>query len=236
MKLSTIAKTSLALGILTTGVITTNAQPVDAAQQATQKSNLSTNVQELLDYYNKPSFDHRNVKGYKTGNKVEFVDEKYKQPVEVTLAGGDKTSLKEGDLSDIDVFVVREDSSRQVLNNSIGGVTKSNSQDFKDYVAKPELFISKDHGDYKSTIGEGPHLITKEEISLKELDFKLRKHLIDNHGLYSKGNNKGDIIVKMKGDNPDHKYTFELDKKLQDHRMGDVVNSKDIKEIIVEFK
>ncbi len=39
----------------------------------------------------------------------------------------------------------------------------------------------------------------------------------------------------MNSDDPTQKYTFELDKKLQDHRMGDVVDSKNIKEIIVEL-
>ncbi len=39
--------------------------------------------------------------------------------------------------------------------------------------------------------------ITKEEISLKELDFKLRKQLIEQHNLY--GNiGSGTIVIKTK--------------------------------------
>ena len=41
------------------------------------------------------------------------------------------------------------------------------------------------------------NMITKEEISLKELDFKLRKQLIEKHNLY--GNmGSGTIVIKMK--------------------------------------
>ena len=41
------------------------------------------------------------------------------------------------------------------------------------------------------------YMITKEEISLKELDFKLRKQLIEKHNLY--GNmGSGTIVIKMK--------------------------------------
>ncbi|WP_380572608.1 exotoxin beta-grasp domain-containing protein [Staphylococcus hyicus] len=234
MKLSTIAKTSLALGILTTGVMTTYAQSADAAQASVQESNLPKDVQDLLNYYQKPSFDHRNVTGYKTGNKVEFVDEKYKQPVEVTLAGEDKTKLKDGELPNIDVFVVREDTSRQVSNNSIGGVTSSNKENNIDQTRQVSLKINtKD--DVFTIQKDSSFNIYKDNISLKELDFKLRNNLIDNHNLYKNGKKGGTIVVKMKGDNPNHKYTFELDKKLQDHRMGDVVDSKNIKEIIVEI-
>ncbi len=52
------------------------------------------------------------------------------------------------------------------------------------------------------------YMITKEEISLKELDFKLRKQLIEKHNLY--GNmGSGTIVIKMKNGG---KYTFELHK------------------------
>ncbi len=50
--------------------------------------------------------------------------------------------------------------------------------------------------------------LLKEQISLKELDFKLRKQLIENHNLY--GNvGSGKIVIKMKNGG---KYTFELHK------------------------
>ncbi|WP_410468047.1 exotoxin beta-grasp domain-containing protein, partial [Staphylococcus aureus] len=51
----------------------------------------------------------------------------------------------------------------------------------------------------------------KEKISLKELDFKLRKHLIDNHDLYKTEPKDSKIIINMKDGGY---YTFELNKKL----------------------
>ncbi|UXU57324.1 superantigen-like protein [Staphylococcus agnetis] len=232
MKLSTIAKTSLALGILTTGVITTNAQPADAATQVEVKSN-SQDVQKLHDYYSQNGFDFYNVTGDKNGDKAEIVTPP--QLTNVLLKGTDKVNLNDGHLSNIDVFVVREDSSRQSANNSIGGITKSNSKDFIDHVIKTPLTLVTKEGEYTISNGLAPFDIKKEEISLKELDFKLRKQLIKDHGLYTGNKKDGVIVVKMNGGEKD-KYSFELDKKLQDHRMGDVVDSKNIKEIIVEFK
>ncbi|MCE3309577.1 superantigen-like protein, partial [Staphylococcus aureus] len=76
--------------------------------------------------------------------------------------------------------------------------------------------------------------ITKEEISLKELDFKLRKKLMEEEKLYGAVNNrKGKIVVKMEDDKF---YTFELTKKLQPHRMGDTIDGTKIKEINVELE
>ncbi|WP_445815056.1 exotoxin beta-grasp domain-containing protein, partial [Staphylococcus aureus] len=76
------------------------------------------------------------------------------------------------------------------------------------------------------------YMITKEEISLKELDFKLRKQLIEKHNLY--GNmGSGTIVIKMKNGG---KYTFELHKKLQEHRMADVIEGTNIDKIEVNIK
>lgn len=74
--------------------------------------------------------------------------------------------------------------------------------------------------------------INKEEISLKELDFKLRKHLIDKHDLYKTEPKDSKIRVTMK--NGDF-YTFELNKKLQTHRMGDVIDGRNIEKIEVNL-
>ncbi|MCO4332607.1 exotoxin beta-grasp domain-containing protein [Staphylococcus hyicus] len=236
MKLSTIAKTSLALGILTTGVMTTYAQSADAeAQASVQNNNQSQDVKDLLTYYNKPSFDHRNVRGYKTGDKVTVIHQNIQ--TDVDLLGSDKSRVSEELLnSDIDVFVVGEGTGKQAITQSIGGITKSNKAKNIDNVNYPHITLTESKGNLTKSSYLGRHKIDKNEISLKELDFKLRKLLIDKHGLYSNGTNKGDIIVKMKGKNPDHKYTFELDKKLQPHRMGDVIDATQIDRIDVEYK
>ncbi|MBR8997609.1 superantigen-like protein, partial [Staphylococcus aureus] len=71
MKLKNIAKASLALGILTTGMITTTAQPVKASEQS-RLSVTSNDTQELNEYYNRPFFEYTNQSGYKEEGKVTF--------------------------------------------------------------------------------------------------------------------------------------------------------------------
>ncbi len=239
MKLSTIAKTSLALGILTTGVMTTHAQSVDATGFNSDGVYLTPkSTQELINYYKKSSFDHHNLSGHRIDNKVEFLDETIHQPIDVRLTGSDKDRFKnDSDLTNVDVFVVREDSSRQVNNQSIGGITKPNSQEYTDYVKKVPFSIERNKNGLKTTQDLQQYQIKKEEVSLKELDFKLRKELIDKHGLYSYGNNAGKIVIKMKDrDLANDYYTFDLSKKLEEERMGDVVDTKYIDRIDVEYK
>ncbi|WP_105995047.1 exotoxin beta-grasp domain-containing protein [Staphylococcus agnetis] len=233
MKLSTIAKTSLALGILTTGVITTNAQSVDAAASSIQNQQ---SPETLFEYYNKTGHDLRNIEvGYRDGDRVNVIDRGVH--TEVDLLGNDKLSINDDFLkSKFDVFVVGEGTGKKAPTRSIGGITKPNSIDYNDQVSNPQLIISHTDGPFTATQYDGPFNIYKEQVSLKELDFKLRKKLIDEHGLYKNGPKNGTIVVKMNSGREDDKYSFELDKKLQDHRMGDVVDSKNIKEIIVEFK
>ncbi|MCQ9300988.1 superantigen-like protein [Staphylococcus hyicus] len=233
MKLSTIAKTSLALGILTTGVMTTYAQSADAEVKSEVQQNKPLSIDELYNYYTKDSFEYFNTSGTKKGNTAEVIDPKYGQLTNVSLLGKDKDTIKDGDLSNIDLFVVREGSGRQTANNSIGGITTSNKLNRIDQFKTVSLKIKTKSGEFFVT-NDNPYNIYKEQISLKELDFKLRKQLIEKYGLYKGDKKGGTIVVKMNGAETD-KYTFELDKKLQDHRMGDVVDSKNIKEITVEL-
>ncbi|WP_281183816.1 exotoxin beta-grasp domain-containing protein [Staphylococcus schleiferi] len=71
-------------------------------------------------------------------------------------------------------------------------------------------------------------------MSLKELDFKLRKKLIDNYGLYENGLNDGKIVIKL-GDDDKDKMTIELNKKLQQHRMSDTVDVRKIQQITIDL-
>ena len=231
MKLSTIAKTSLALGILTTGVITTNAQPADAAESIIQNQQ---SPETLLEYYNRTGHDLRNFNGYRDGDKVNVTSDR--APLtEVKISGSDKSRYLDENLKDIDVFVVRENNtSRESTTQSIGGITKPNSQNYVDHVVRVPLNVEKNTDNIKSII-QSDYKINKEEISLKELDFKIRKELIKDHGLYKNGKKDGVIVVKMKGNNENDKYSFELNKKLQDHRMGDVIDSRKIEKITVEL-
>ena len=232
MKLSTIAKTSLALGILTTGVITTNAQSVDAAKSNVQNQ---ISVEELKTYYSKTPFELRNVQGEVEGEFVKVIDGV--QLNNIKFVGTDKNKLKDLDLSNIDVFGVREGTSKDATNISIGGITKHNSKNYTDYVVKAPITIETKHDVFTLKHGLGTFEIKKDEISLKELDFKLRNKLIKEHGLYSNGKNKGVITVHMKDRNINNDYySFVLDNKLQEHRMGDVIDATKIDRIDVEFK
>ncbi|MCO4351516.1 superantigen-like protein [Staphylococcus agnetis] len=208
MKLSTIAKTSLALGILTTGVMTTYAQSADAANLVVQDKSKSDDINTLSDYYNKTPLELRNVNGYLSGNGVTVLH--HSQHSEVELKGTDKNKYTDKDLNDIDVFLVGEGTSKQAPTRSIGGITLPNKDKNIDHVKKVSLSVKTKQGDF-SIQKDSPFTIYKEQVSLKELDFKIRKELIKDHGLY-KGNKKGGtIVVKMNGDES-QKYTFELNK------------------------
>ncbi|HGZ3310550.1 TPA: superantigen-like protein SSL1 [Staphylococcus aureus] len=226
MKFKAIAKASLALGMLATGVITSNVQSVQAKTEVEQQSE-----SELKHYYNKPVLERKNVTGYKYTEKGKdyidvIVDNQYSQ---ISLVGSDKDKFKDGDNSNIDVFILREGDSRQATNYSIGGVTKTNSQPFIDYIHTPILEIKKGKEEPQSSL----YQIYKEDISLKELDYRLRERAIKQHGLYSNGLKQGQITITMK-DGKSH--TIDLSQKLEKERMGDSIDGRQIQKILVEMK
>ncbi|EMM7258491.1 superantigen-like protein SSL1 [Staphylococcus aureus] len=226
MKFKAIAKASLALGMLATGVITSNVQSVQAKTEVKQQSE-----SELKHYYNKPVLERKNVTGYKYTEKGKdyidvIVDNQYSQ---ISLVGSDKDKFKDGDNSNIDVFILREGDSRQATNYSIGGLTKTNSQPFIDYIHTPILEIKKGKEEPQSSL----YQIYKEDISLKELDYRLRERAIKQHGLYSNGLKQGQITITMK-DGKSH--TIDLSQKLEKERMGDSIDGRQIQKILVEMK
>ncbi|WP_455898555.1 superantigen-like protein SSL1 [Staphylococcus aureus] len=226
MKFKAIAKASLALGMLATGVITSNVQSVQAKTEVKQQSE-----SELKHYYNKPVLERKNVTGYKYTEKGKdyidvIVDNQYSQ---ISLVGSDKDKFKDGDNSNIDVFILREGDSRQATNYSIGGVTKTNSQPFIDYIHTPILEIKKGKEEPQSSL----YQIYKEDISLKELDYRLRERAIKQHGLYSNGLKQGQITITIK-DGKSH--TIDLSQKLEKERMGDSIDGRQIQKILVEMK
>ncbi|HEK6384735.1 TPA: superantigen-like protein SSL1 [Staphylococcus aureus] len=226
MKFKAIAKASLALGMLAIGVITSNVQSVQAKTEVKQQSE-----SELKHYYNKPVLERKNVTGYKYTEKGKdyidvIVDNQYSQ---ISLVGSDKDKFKDGDNSNIDVFILREGDSRQATNYSIGGVTKTNSQPFIDYIHTPILEIKKGKEEPQSSL----YQIYKEDISLKELDYRLRERAIKQHGLYSNGLKQGQITITMK-DGKSH--TIDLSQKLEKERMGDSIDGRQIQKILVEMK
>ncbi|HFZ5383762.1 TPA: superantigen-like protein SSL4 [Staphylococcus aureus] len=292
MKITTIAKTSLALGLLTTGVITTTTQEANATTpsstkvEAPQSTPPSTKVEapqskpnattppstkvetpqqtpnattpsstkvetpqspttkqvpteinpkfkDLRAYYTKPSLEFKNeigiiLKKWTTIRFMNIVPDYF--IYKIALVGKDDKKYDEGVHRNVDVFVVLEEKNKYGAERySVGGITKSNS---KKVDHKAGVRITKE--DNKGTISHdvSEFKITKEQISLKELDFKLRKQLIENHNLY--GNvGSGKIVINMKNGG---KYTFELHKKLQENRMADVIDGTNIDNIEVNIK
>ncbi|MCC1147788.1 superantigen-like protein SSL4 [Staphylococcus aureus] len=292
MKITTIAKTSLALGLLTTGVITMTTQEANATTpsstkvEAPQSTPPSTKVEapqskpnattppstkvetpqqtpnattpsstkvetpqspttkqvpteinpkfkDLRAYYTKPSLEFKNeigiiLKKWTTIRFMNIVPDYF--IYKIALVGKDDKKYDEGVHRNVDVFVVLEEKNKYgVERYSVGGITKSNS---KKVDHKAGVRITKE--DNKGTISHdvSEFKITKEQISLKELDFKLRKQLIENHNLY--GNvGSGKIVINMKNGG---KYTFELHKKLQENRMADVIDGTNIDNIEVNIK
>ncbi|HDD6815715.1 TPA: superantigen-like protein SSL1 [Staphylococcus aureus] len=226
MKFKAIAKASLALGMLATGVITSNVQSVQAKTEVKQQSEA-----DLKLYYNGPSFEYKKVTGYGfIEGKDRFIDFIYNgQYNKMSLVGSDKDKYNEEVNPDIDVFVVREGNGRQADNHSIGGITKTNRGVYYDYIHTPIFEIKKGKEEPQSSL----YQIYKEDISLKELDFKLRKQLISQSGLYSNGLKQGQITITM---NDGTTHTIDLSQKLEKERMGESIDGRQIQKILVEMK
>ncbi|HAR5095350.1 TPA: superantigen-like protein SSL1 [Staphylococcus aureus] len=226
MKFKAIAKASLALGMLATGVITSNIQSVQAKTEVKQQSEA-----DLKLYYNGPSFEYKKVTGYGfIEGKDRFIDFIYNgQYNKISLVGSDKDKYNEEVNPDIDVFVVREGNGRQADNHSIGGVTKTNRGVYYDYIHSPILEIKKGNEEPQNSL----YQIYKENISLKELDYRLRERAIKQHGLYSNGLKQGQITITMK-DGKSH--TIDLSQKLEKERMGDSIDGRQTQKILVEMK
>ncbi|GBS15841.1 superantigen-like protein SSL1 [Staphylococcus aureus] len=226
MKFKAIAKASLALGMLATGVITSNVQSVQAKTEVKQQSEA-----DLKLYYNGPSFEYKKVTGYGfIEGKDRFIDFIYNgQYNKISLVGSDKDKYNEEVNPDIDVFVVREGNGRQADNHSIGGITKTNRGVYYDYIHTPILEIKKGKEEPQSSL----YQIYKEDISLKELDFKLRKQLISQSGLYSNGLKQGQITITM---NDGTTHTIDLSQKLEKEGMGESIDGRQIQKILVEMK
>ncbi|MBA8760807.1 exotoxin [Staphylococcus schleiferi subsp. coagulans] len=232
MKKSTIIKVSLAVGILTTGV---GIQSHAAAFASEGSIQFNKEAQDLKSYYSKSSFEYKNITGYNEDNKLIFVTP-YQTQLSVTLNGDDlsKYQDKTKNYEGLDVFVVPERTDRSAETKSIGGITKTNKGSYYDHVKKPNIVINRKSGELTSRVDSNDFSITKEEVSLKELDFKLRQKLIKEYGLYENGLNNGKIVIKL-GDDDKDKMTIELNKKLQQHRMSDTVDVSKIQKITIDL-
>ncbi|EGQ4272330.1 TPA: exotoxin [Staphylococcus pseudintermedius] len=233
MKQSTILKVSLAVGILTTGV-GIHSQAAAFASEA-HAQNVHSEAQQLKDYYSKTYFEYNDVTGYVEGGKLDVVTP-HGTAVSVSLVGNDlsKYTDKANGYDHLDLFVVPEGTDRSAETKSIGGITRTNQATYHDYVKRPNIVINRTSGIVTSSMSTNDFSINKEEVSLKELDFKLRQKLINEYGLYQNGSSNGKIVIKI-GDNNKDIMTLELNKKLQEHRMSDTVDVNKIQQITIDL-
>ncbi|EJL8220929.1 exotoxin [Staphylococcus pseudintermedius] len=233
MKQSTILKVSLAVGILTTGV-GIHSQAAAFASEA-HAQNVHSEAQQLKDYYSKTYFEYNDVTGYVEGGKLDVVTP-HGTAVSVSLVGNDlsKYTDKANEYNHLDLFVVPEGTDRSAETKSIGGITRTNQATYHDYVKRPNIVINRTSGIVTSSMSTNDFSINKEEVPLKELDFKLRQKLINEYGLYQNGSSNGKIVIKI-GDNDKDIMTLELNKKLQEHRMSDTVDVNKIQQITIDL-
>ncbi|ARJ51332.1 exotoxin beta-grasp domain-containing protein [Staphylococcus lutrae] len=232
MKMTTFLKATLAAGILATGSYAGGLLPTTAHAEV-QKGETA---KELIDYYSKPYFEYKNLTGYYENGRLDLPIPNA-SALSVKLVGKDleKYNAQTKTYDGLDVFVVPEGTGKQATTNSIGGVTKKNKQQYFDVVSSPEILIYKKAGFASEAITLRGFDLYKEEMTLKELDFRLRQMLIKDYGLYKYGSTEGEIIIFTDYNEKD-RYTFELHKKLQEHRMSDVIDTRKIKEISIGFR
>ncbi|HHU6751468.1 TPA: exotoxin beta-grasp domain-containing protein [Staphylococcus pseudintermedius] len=234
MNHSTILKVSLTVSILATGVGLQSHAAAFAHQGDIQ--DINTQTKALKDYYSQTPFEYRHVTGYVEGTQKLSVITPQNTQVLVSLDGSDlsKYTEEEKAYSKLDLFVVPEGTDRSAVTKSIGGITRTNQATYHDYVKRPHIVIKRTRGIVTSSMSTNDFTINKEEVSLKELDFKLRKMLMKDYGLYQNDSNNGKIIIKI-GDSDKDIMTLELNKKLQEHRMSDTVDVNKIQKITIDL-
>lgn len=231
MKLTAIAKATLALGILTTGVMTAESQTVNAKVKL-DETQRKYYINMLKDYYSQESYESTNIsvksEDYYGSNVLNF--NQRNKNFKVFLIGDDRNTYKEL-THGRDVFAVPELIDTKGGIYTVGGITKKNVRSVFGYVSHPGLQVKKVDPKDGFSIKE-LFFIQKEEVSLKELDFKIRKMLVEKYRLYKGTADKGRIVINMKDEK---KHEIDLSEKLSFDRMFDMLDSKQIKNIEVNL-
>ncbi|MBY6735623.1 superantigen-like protein SSL9 [Staphylococcus aureus] len=231
MKLTAIAKATLALGILTTGVMTAESQTVNAKVKL-DETQRKYYINMLKDYYSQESYESTNIsvksEDYYGSNVLNF--NQRNKNFKVFLIGDDRNKYKEL-THGRDVFAVPELIDTKGGIYTVGGITKRNVRSVFGYVSHPGLQVKKVDPKDGFSIKE-LFFIQKEEVSLKELDFKIRKMLVEKYRLYKGTADKGRIVINMKDEK---KHEIDLSEKLSFDRMFDMLDSKQIKNIEVNL-
>lgn len=231
MKLTAIAKATLALGIVTTGVMTAESQTVNAKVKL-DETQRKYYINMLKDYYSQESYESTNIsvksEDYYGSNVLNF--NQRNKNFKVFLIGDDRNKYKEL-THGRDVFAVPELIDTKGGIYTVGGITKKNVRSVFGYVSHPGLQVKKVDPKDGFSIKE-LFFIQKEEVSLKELDFKIRKMLVEKYRLYKGTADKGRIVINMKDEK---KHEIDLSEKLSFDRMFDMLDSKQIKNIEVNL-
>ncbi|HCZ9090604.1 TPA: superantigen-like protein SSL9 [Staphylococcus aureus] len=231
MKLKTLAKATLALGLLTTGVMTAESQTVHAKVKL-DETQRQYYINMLKDYYSQESYESTNIsvksEDYYGSNVLNF--NQRNKNFKVFLIGDDRNKCKEL-MHGRDIFAVPELIDTKGGIYTVGGITKKNVRSVFGYVSHPGLQVKKVDPKDGFSIKE-LFFIQKEEVSLKELDFKIRKMLVEKYRLYKGASDKGRIVINMKDEK---KHEIDLSEKLSFDRMFDVIDSKQIKNIEVNL-
>ncbi|CAC6789328.1 exotoxin 5 [Staphylococcus aureus] len=231
MKLTAIAKATLALGILTTGVMTAESQTVNAKVNL-DETQRKYYINMLKDYYSQESYESTNIsvksEDYYGSNVLNF--NQRNKNFKVFLIGDDRNKYKEL-THGRDVFAVPELIDTKGGIYTVGGITKKNVRSVFGFVSHPGLQVKKVDPKDGFSIKE-LFFIQKEEVSLKELDFKIRKMLVEKYRLYKGASDKGRIVINMKDEK---KHEIDLSEKLSFDRMFDMLDSKQIKNIEVNL-
>ncbi len=140
---------------------------------------INPKFKDLRAYYTKPSLEFKNeigiiLKKWTTIRFMNIVPDYF--IYKIALVGKDDKKYGEGVHRNVDVFVVLEENNYNLEKYSVGGITKSNSKKV-DHKAGVRITKEDNKGIISHDVSE--FKITKEQISLKELDFKLRKQLIE---------------------------------------------------------
>ncbi|MCS4600371.1 superantigen-like protein SSL10, partial [Staphylococcus aureus] len=142
MKLTALAKATLALGILTTGTLTTEAYSGHAKQN--QKSVNKHDKEALHRYYSGNFKEMKNINALRHGkNNLRF---KYRgMKTQVLLPGDEYRKYQQRRHTGLDVFFVQEKRDKHDISYTVGGVTKSNKT--PGFVSAPLLNVTKENGE-----------------------------------------------------------------------------------------
>ncbi|EZY58809.1 hypothetical protein V062_02740 [Staphylococcus aureus R0357] len=150
----------------------------------TQSVSEGSKVSSLYSYYSLGYLELKNVQGNLQNGSLKF---HHIDTPEILIK---QFNMSEDTSENKDVFIVREhpkNNNRGVTHiDSIGGVTPTNQNSYIDYITAPNINIKQTEGYFTREESITNFYIYKEKISLKELDFKLRKILIEKHKLYKK--------------------------------------------------